>query len=85
MVAVLAINFSLIHAAPGDPASVIAGEMGGAQALKAAPVLSPWREAWRVFRGNKAAMLGLVSLILIMLIMLVGPAWYAVDPFGILR
>eukprot|EP01030_Chromulinospumella_sphaerica_P004380 gene4380-4286_t len=54
-----------------------------AQALKAAPVLSPWREAWRVFRGNKAAMLGLVSLILIMLIMLVGPAWYAVDPFGI--
>jgi len=30
MVAVLAINFALIHAAPGDPASVIAGEMGGA-------------------------------------------------------
>jgi peptide/nickel transport system permease protein len=29
MVAVLAINFTLIHAAPGDPASVIAGEMGG--------------------------------------------------------
>lgn len=29
MVAVLAINFALIHAAPGDPASVIAGEMGG--------------------------------------------------------
>ena len=30
VLAVLAINFSLIHAAPGDPASVIAGEMGGA-------------------------------------------------------
>lgn len=29
VVAVLAINFTLIHAAPGDPASVIAGEMGG--------------------------------------------------------
>lgn len=29
LVAVLAINFLLIHAAPGDPASVIAGEMGG--------------------------------------------------------
>ncbi|MCP5266095.1 MAG: ABC transporter permease [Burkholderiaceae bacterium] len=30
--AVLAINFALIHAAPGDPALVIAGEMGGADA-----------------------------------------------------
>lgn len=29
LVAVLGINFALIHAAPGDPASVIAGEMGG--------------------------------------------------------
>jgi len=28
--AVLTINFALIHAAPGDPAMVIAGEMGGA-------------------------------------------------------
>lgn len=28
--AVLTINFALIHAAPGDPALVIAGEMGGA-------------------------------------------------------
>ena len=32
LVAVLAINFTLIHAAPGDPASVIAGEMGGGDA-----------------------------------------------------
>jgi peptide/nickel transport system permease protein len=32
LVAVLAINFMLIHAAPGDPASVIAGEMGGSDA-----------------------------------------------------
>jgi peptide/nickel transport system permease protein len=30
VLAVLAVNFMLIHAAPGDPALVIAGEMGGA-------------------------------------------------------
>jgi peptide/nickel transport system permease protein len=30
VLAVLALNFLLIHAAPGDPALVIAGEMGGA-------------------------------------------------------
>ncbi len=29
VLAVLALNFVLIHAAPGDPAQVIAGEMGG--------------------------------------------------------
>jgi len=47
------------------------------------PVLSPAREAWRVFRGNKAAMLGLVVLLLIMLTMLLGPRLYGVDPFAI--
>jgi peptide/nickel transport system permease protein len=30
VLSVLAVNFILIHAAPGDPAQVIAGEMGGA-------------------------------------------------------
>ena len=30
ILAVLVLNFLLIHAAPGDPADVIAGEMGGA-------------------------------------------------------
>ena len=30
LLAVVILNFSLIHAAPGDPAQVIAGEMGGA-------------------------------------------------------
>jgi peptide/nickel transport system permease protein len=30
LLAVLVLNFALIHAAPGDPAQVIAGEMGGA-------------------------------------------------------
>ena len=47
------------------------------------PVLSPAREAWRVFRGNKAAMLGLVLLVLLMLVMVLGPAWYGVAPFDI--
>ena len=30
LIAVVVLNFCLIHAAPGDPAQVIAGEMGGA-------------------------------------------------------
>src|SRR3546814_15232081 len=30
LLAVVVLNFGLIHAAPGDPAEVIAGEMGGA-------------------------------------------------------
>ena len=38
VVAVLAINFTLIHAAPGDPASVIAGEMGGGDAATMASI-----------------------------------------------
>lgn len=32
LLAVLVLNFTLIHIAPGDPADVIAGEMGGATA-----------------------------------------------------
>ena len=32
LVGVLVLNFFLIHAAPGDPAQAIAGEMGGATA-----------------------------------------------------
>jgi peptide/nickel transport system permease protein len=49
----------------------------------AAQVLSPSREAWRVFRGNKAAMLGLVLLCCITLMMVVGPGLYGVKPFEI--
>ena len=45
--------------------------------------LSPWREAWHVFRGNKAALLGLAMLTVIVLAMLVGPGWYGVAPFDI--
>ncbi len=36
-------------------------------------VLSPLREAWRVFSRNKAAMLGLLLLVCITLVMLLGP------------
>ena len=32
LLAVIVLNFILIHLAPGDPAQVIAGEMGGATA-----------------------------------------------------
>jgi len=43
--------------------------------------LSPWLEAWRVFRSNKAAMLGLVILVVIVLTMSFGPSLYGVAPF----
>jgi peptide/nickel transport system permease protein len=45
--------------------------------------LSPWLEAWRVFRSNKAAMLGLVILVVIVLTMSFGPSLYGVAPFDI--
>jgi len=46
-------------------------------------VLSPSREAWRVFRKNKAAMLGLVLLVAVILTMALGPTLYPVPPFDI--
>jgi peptide/nickel transport system permease protein len=49
--AVLTINFVLIHAAPGDPALVIAGEMGGAD--PATPGLSdPNVMSWGLMIGS---------------------------------
>jgi peptide/nickel transport system permease protein len=50
----------------------------------AVQVLSPAREAWRVFRRNKAAMLGLVLMVVILLVMLLGPALYGVPAFDIM-
>lgn len=44
-------------------------------------VLSPVREGWRVFRRNKAALLGLALLVLIVLTMVFGPSVYGVAPF----
>jgi peptide/nickel transport system permease protein len=46
-------------------------------------VLSPWREGWRVFRSNKAAMVGLVLLCVLVLTMLFAPSLYAVDAMDI--
>lgn len=45
--------------------------------------LSPWHEAWRVFRSNKAAMLGLAILLTLVGVMLLGPSAYGVKPFDI--
>ena len=50
----------------------------------AVKVLSPAREAWRVFSRNKAAMLGLLLLVCIALVMLLGPGLYGVKPFDIM-
>ena len=55
-----------------------------AAAPLAVVVLSPAREAWRVFRRNKAAMLGLVLLCCITLVMVLGPGLYGVKPFDIM-
>ncbi len=53
-------------------------------AVQAAPeALSPWREAWRVFRSNKAALMGLALLTLVVLTMIVGPGLYGVPPYDI--
>ncbi len=43
----------------------------------------PWREAWSVFRRNRAALLGLGLLAAIALVVVFGPMVYAVDPFEI--
>jgi peptide/nickel transport system permease protein len=40
--------------------------------------LSPWREAWRVFSSNKAALLGLVLLAAVVATMALGPGLYGV-------
>lgn len=45
--------------------------------------LSPWYEAWRVFRSNKAAIVGLVALSVVILTMMFGPGLYGVSPFDI--
>ena len=42
---------------------------------------SPFSEAWEMFRGNYAAMAGLVVLILIVIGAVLGPILYPTDPF----
>ena len=43
--------------------------------------LSPWGQAWRRFRGNYAALLGLIVLGIIIFTAIFGPAIYGVNPF----
>ena len=45
------------------------------------PARSPLAEAWEMFRGNTAAMLALIVLVLIMLCAVFGPWLYPTDPF----
>ena len=47
-------------------------------------VLSPWRESWRVFRSNQAALVGLMLLGALLLTMALGPNWYGVAPMDIM-
>lgn len=44
---------------------------------------SPWREAWRVFRANRAALFGLAMISGVIVMLIVGPAWYGVAAFDI--
>ena len=62
------------HSAPASAAPP------GAAAIEA---LSPWREGWRVFRANKAAIAGLAMLTLIVVSMVLGPGWYGVAAMDI--
>ena len=55
----------------------------GVAAPSAEAGLSPWREAWHVFRGNKAALLGLALLGGLVVAMVFGPSLYGVKPFDI--
>lgn len=47
------------------------------------PVEHPVAEAWRMYRRNVAALAGLVTLLVIILISIFGPMVYPVDPFEI--
>ena len=44
---------------------------------------SPAREAWHMFLRNRSAIVGMALLFLVVLVTLLGPLIYAVDPFAI--
>ena len=44
---------------------------------------SPMMEAWRMVVRNKAAVMGLILFLIVLLITFVGPYLYEVDPFKI--
>ncbi len=43
----------------------------------------PWSAAWQVYRRNPGAMAGLVLVLAVLLMAVIGPMLYAVDPFDI--
>jgi peptide/nickel transport system permease protein len=67
--------------------SLVATELGATEGpLGKAPATEParpGRDAWRMFRRNKAALAGLVILVAILLMTMVGPYLYPVDPFDL--
>ena len=69
---------------PVAPIAPVTTVTASAAAPSNLQVLSPLREAWRVFSRHKAAMLGLGLLVVIPLVMLFGPGLYGVHPFEIM-
>ena len=63
-------------AVPAEEPVVIEGAIEGAIEVE-----RPWREAWRMFRQNTAAVAGLATLSLIVLVSVLGPIVYPIDPF----
>ncbi|MCM3700404.1 nickel transporter permease [Paenibacillus macerans] len=51
----------------------ITASTGGNTAIQAEKVSGPWRDAWRAFRKNKIAMIGLIMIVLFVLIALLAP------------
>jgi len=47
------------------------------------PTYSPTAEAWRMFVRNKAAVLGLILFVIVLIFSLIGPYVYEIDPFKI--
>ena len=54
-----------------------------AETIALTETYSPSKEAWRMFVRNKAAVLGLILFIIMLLITFLGPYLYDVDPFKI--
>lgn len=51
----------------------ITASTGGNTAIQAEKVSGPWRDAWRAFRKNKIAMIGLIMIVLFVIIALLAP------------
>ena len=49
--------------------------------IHAAPIRSPFVEAWQDFSANRAALVGLIVLILVIFAAIFGPVLYPTDPF----